>query len=76
MLSLHGKVVLSGGAAGISSLKRYQKLHPCQVEPVPPCSKTDLPMAKAEPVSSVDCTSVKTYFKKGKSHCAAPVREE
>ncbi|KAK4810725.1 hypothetical protein QYF61_007699 [Mycteria americana] len=41
----------SQGAAGVASVRRHQKLPPCQTEPVPAGSKTDPLLAKAEPIN-------------------------
>ena len=61
----------------MTAVRRHQKLPPCQAEPVPASSKTDLPLAKAEPVSDVGSAFVITYLRKGKNCCAtAAGREE
>lgn len=64
------------GAAEVASVTRHQKLLPCQAEPITAGSKTDLPLAKVEPISSAGGASVVKYLRKGKKHCAAAVREE
>jgi len=51
-----GKVFVRGGwerAAGVASMRRYQKLSPCQVEPVSVSSKTDPPLAKSRSTRNV-----------------------
>ena len=60
----------------MTSVGRHQKLPPHQTEPVTASSKTDPPLAKAEPISNVGSTSVATYLGKGKKCCAAARREE
>lgn len=52
-------------------------LPPGQTELVSAGSKTDLPMAKAEPITDVGGVSVLTYLRRCKNHCAiAASREE
>ncbi|PKU47132.1 protein pxr1-like [Limosa lapponica baueri] len=46
---------------------------PCLIEPRPAGSKTDLPLAKAEPFSNTGSTSVIT-FNKGKNCCTTAAR--
>ena len=65
----------SGGAAGVVSVRRHQKLLPCRTEPVSAGSKMDLLLAKAEPISDAGGASVITYLRKGKKHCTAAVGE-
>lgn len=64
------------GAAGVAYVRRHQELPPCQIEPVPAGSKTDLQLARAEPISSVRGPSVITSLRRGKKCCVAAVREE
>lgn len=73
LLCVVGLVV---GAAGVASVRKHQELPLCQIEPVPAGSKTDLPLAKAEPISSVCGTSVIIGLRSGNKCCAAAVREE
>ena len=40
----------SGGAIGVASVRRCEKLPPCLIEPVPASSKMDPPLAKAKPM--------------------------
>ncbi|GAB0207045.1 epimerase family protein SDR39U1 [Grus japonensis] len=61
----------------MASVRRCQKLPPCQTEPVPASSKMDPPLAKAETISNGGSASVITYLRKGKNCCAtAAGREE
>jgi len=57
-------------------VRRYQELSPCQTEPAPAGSNANLPLAKAEPITSVDSASQMTYLRKGKKYCTTAVREE
>ncbi|KAK4815591.1 hypothetical protein QYF61_004806 [Mycteria americana] len=57
----------SKGTTGVASVRRCQKLHPCWTEPDPAGSKTDPPLAKAEPISNSGSTSVITYLRMGKN---------
>ena len=66
----------SGVSAEVASMRRLQKLPPCQTEPVPAGSKTAPPLPKAESISDVGSVSVTTYLRKGKIRCAAAVRKE
>ena len=60
----------------MASVRRHQKLPPCQTETETAGSKTDPLLAKAEPISNVGSASVTTYLRKGKKCCAAGGREE
>ena len=64
-LGLHGKVLVGGGAAGVASVRRCQKLPPCSVDPVPASSKKDPSVAKAEPISDAASISLITYLRRG-----------
>ncbi|KAK4831741.1 hypothetical protein QYF61_018871 [Mycteria americana] len=76
VLVLRGKVLVVGGAAGMASVTRHQKLPPCQRETVPASSKTVPLLAKAEPISDVSSASVITHLRKGKKHCATTAKRE
>jgi len=67
-----------GEPTWVASLSRYQKLPPCLREPVPDSSKTDLLLAKAEPISKGGSASLITYLtRRGKDHCETALwREE
>jgi len=54
-----------GGAAGVASVRRCQKLPTCLIDPMLDSSKTDPLRAKAEPISKSGSTSVMIYLKKG-----------
>ena len=57
----------SGGPTGVASVRSCQKLTLCPTEPMPAGSKTDLLLAKAEPISHGGSASGITYLrKKGK----------
>ena len=56
-----------GWPTGVASVRRCQKLPQCLTEPMPAGSKTDLPLAKAEPIGDSGSTSVITYFKRVKT---------
>ena len=58
----------SGGATGMASVRSCQKLPLCPTEPMPAGSKTDPPLAKAEPISDGGSASVITYLRRGKSY--------
>jgi len=47
-------------------MKSCKKPPLCSTEPMPASSKMDLPLAKAEPISDSDSTSVITYLRRGK----------
>ncbi|KAK4832272.1 hypothetical protein QYF61_021671 [Mycteria americana] len=49
------EAVLSGSDSGVASVRRHQKPPPCRTEPVSTISKTDLWLAKAEPISDAAC---------------------
>ena len=42
----------SVGAVGVASVRSCEKLALCLIKPVPAGSKTDLPLAKAKPISN------------------------
>lgn len=51
-------LVLGEGTAGVASIRRCQKFPPCSIDPAPTISKMDMPLAKAEPTSDINSTSV------------------
>lgn len=57
-LGLRGKVLVTGRASGVASGRRFQKLLPCQTELVPAGSKTDLTLARTEPMSNIASASM------------------
>ena len=57
-------------------MRRCQKLPPCQTESVPAGSKTDLPVAKTEPISNTGSSSVLTCLRRGENCCAMAARRE
>ena len=65
-MGLHGKVFVAGGATGMASVRSCQKLPLCPIKLMPAGSKTDPPLAKAEPISNSGSTSGITYLRKGK----------
>ena len=67
--------MVAGGAAGVAPLRKDQGL-PCAGHSHLQLAPTDPPLAKAKPISDAGGTSVVTYLRKGKKHCAAAVREE
>ncbi|KAJ7414001.1 hypothetical protein WISP_87221 [Willisornis vidua] len=50
----------SGMATGVASVKGFQKLCPCPVEPMPGSSRMDPLLAKAKPIRNDSNTSVTT----------------
>lgn len=50
VLGLHDRVLV-GGVTGMVSVRSFSKFHPRPAEPKPD-PKTDLPLAKAEPISN------------------------
>lgn len=58
---LHGEFFVAGGAADVASVRRCQKLPLCPIQPMLAGSKTDSPLAKAEPISHSGSTSMITY---------------
>jgi len=65
-----GKVLVVGGAIGVASMRSCEKLPPCLIKPVSAGSKTDLPLAKAKPISNSGSASVITYLRKGRKKTA------
>jgi len=59
----------TGRIAGVASVRRHQKLLPCQIEPVPVGSKMDPLLAKAEPISN----AVIMYLRKSEKCCTEAV---
>lgn len=57
---------VNGDCAEMATIRKHQKLSPCQTQPVPVSPKMDLPLAKAEPISNADSSSVIIYLRKGK----------
>lgn len=49
----------------MASLRRYQKLSPCQMNPMPANSKMDSPLVEAEPTSDIGSASVIMYLRRG-----------
>ena len=60
----------------MASVRRCQKLPPCPIEPMPADSKSDLPLAKAEPISDGGSASVITYLRREKTCCATAAGRE
>ena len=54
-------------------MRRCQKLPLCLTEPMPAGSKTDPPLAKAEPISDGGSASGITDLRKEKSYCTAAI---
>jgi len=48
----------------VASVRSCQKLSPCPMEPMPAGSKTDLPLAKAKPISDGGSTSGITHLRR------------
>ncbi|KAK4831883.1 hypothetical protein QYF61_020030 [Mycteria americana] len=65
----------SKGAAGVASVRRCQKFPPCLIEPMPAGSKTNPPLAKAEPISNGGSISVITYLRREKNCWATAAGE-
>ena len=65
VLGLCGKVLVARPAAGVASVRRHQKLPPCETEPVPVGSRMDLLLPKAEPISDPGHAFATTYLRKG-----------
>ena len=63
----------SGGATGVASVRSCQRISPCPIEPMPAGSKTDPPLAKAEPISNGGSVSGITDLRRGKKTCATAV---
>jgi len=60
-MGLRGKVLIVGGYRG-----GFCELPPRLIEPVPPSSKMDPPLAKAKPVSDGGSASVITQLRRGR----------
>lgn len=56
-----------GGAAGVASVRRPQKLPPCQTEPVLASSRMNSPLARAEPINNIGSAYVLMYLRRGKN---------
>jgi len=52
----------------VASVRSCKKLPPCLIKPTPACIKTDLPLAKAKPISNGGSASVITYLRTGKKN--------
>jgi len=76
VLGLGGKVLVVRVVSEVASVRRCQKLPPCQMEPVPAGSKTDTLLAKAEPLSDGGSASVMTYLRKGENCCTRAAGRE
>jgi len=63
-----GNRVWEREAAGVASVRRHQKLPPCQIEPV-------LAGLKAGPISDIGNPSVIKHSRRGKKCCTAGVRK-
>ena len=64
-----------GRAAGVVSVRRNQELPPCRTKPASAGSRR-YPLLTSAELGNTGDTSVITYIRKGKKHCAAAVREE
>jgi len=56
----------SGGAIGVASVRRCEKLPPSLIQPVPADSKKDPLLAKAKPISNSGKVSVIMYLRRGR----------
>lgn len=65
VLGLHVKVLGEAGT-GVDSIRRCWKLPMCPTESMPVNSKTDLVLAKAEPISDCGSASGITDLRRGK----------
>ena len=65
VLDLHGKILGAGVSTVVASVSRCQFCI-CPRKPVPASSKTDLLLAKTEPISNGGNLSVITYLRMGK----------
>lgn len=59
---------MKGECEEVVTIKKHQKLLPCETQPVPASPKMDLPLAKAGPISDADSASVIIYLRKGKKN--------
>ena len=66
VLVLCGKVLVAGGVTGVAPVRSCWKLPLCSREPIPAGSKTDPPLAKAEPISDSGNASVITLLRRKK----------
>ena len=68
VLVLCGKVLVAGGVTGVAPVRSCWKLPLCsrESEPIPAGSKTDPPLAKAEPISDSGNASVITFLRRKK----------
>jgi len=67
VLGLRGKVLVAGGAIEVVSVRSCQKLPLCSTEPTPASSKTDLLLAKAEPIRAGGSASGITSLRRQKT---------
>jgi len=56
----------SRGAVGVASVRSYEKLPRCLINPLIAGSKTDPPLAKVKPISDGGSASVITYLRRGR----------
>lgn len=63
-------------AAEVATIRKHQKLPPCEAQPIPASSNIDLPLAKAEPISDVGSVSDNLFKEKKKHSTVARVRED
>ena len=81
VLGLRGKVLVVGGGYRGGFCGKLLEASLCPIEPMPASSKTDPPLAKAEPISNSGSASGITYLRKGKklqgsSSCSQRERSE
>jgi len=76
VLGLRGKVLVAGGATGMTAVRSCWKLPLCPIEPVPDGSKTDPLLVKTKPISEGGSTSVIMYLRSGKSCWTTALAEE
>jgi len=65
VLSLCVEALIAGGATGVASIRRCQKLPQSPTEPMTVGSNTDPLLAKDEPISDGGSASVITYLRRG-----------
>jgi len=72
LLCLCGKALVAGGCRG--DFCEMLGVVLLDTEPMSASSKTDPPLAKADPISNTVGTSVVIYLRNGKIHCTGAVR--
>lgn len=66
VLGLHGQVWVAVEGTRLTSARSCQRLPQCPSEPIPDGSKTDVLLAKVEPIRNAAKTTVVMYLRRRK----------